>query len=400
MQIRKALSFDDVTIEPRYSDIKRGEADVTPKPFRNIAPQIPIIASPMSSVSEYEMVKAMCNIQAGSKYQYKIGGLAVHHRYCSTEKLLEYSKGFVGVNDCYGWSNTSLPIAVGSIPSHKETIDKLLEVGHKFFCVDVANGTSKNALDTIKYIRKQSPYADIMSGNIATASQAKLCINAGANILRISIGSGSVCVTREITGCGVPGLQSIIDIKTFLNKRLFFIFKRSKYRNIILVCDGGIKNSGDLTKALAAGADYCILGKLLAGSKESPGSPFLTDEAIRKYNLNLSSHDRILKESIEEIDLYSKSHFPVVKSFFGMASAKALIEQNNKDPNHLHTEGVETTVPYTGPVAGTINKLINGLKQGLFYVGASNLEELKQKATFVEITNNGLKEGQAHGKAD
>ncbi len=375
MNIKKqtALSFDDVVIEPEYSNVKRGEADVTPKPFKNIAPKIPIISSPMSSVTEFKMIQAM----------FKLGGIGIHHRYCEISKLntLEMNIWFNG---------RTIPLAVGSIPSHKETIDILLNSGHKFFCVDVANGAHVNALNTIKYIREKCPEADIMSGNVATKDQAKRCIFAGANILRVGIGAGSVCITREVTGCGIPMLQSIMDIAEML-KNPFTPDEITMFKDIILVCDGGIRTSGDLVKALAAGADYVILGKLLAGSKESPSNvfpdPYTTD----------------LNECIDEISAIDDTGKPrknarheYYKQFFGMASSKALIEQNGKDPNHLHVEGVETTVPYTGPVANTINQLVNGLKQGLFYTGSHNLEELKD-STFRVVTNNGRIEGSAHG---
>lgn len=358
-----SLAFDDVLLLPDYSKIKRGEANLKPTPFRHISPRIPIISSPMSSVTEKKMINAML----------ELGGLGIHHRYCDVELILKLydtiyplSTGVrVGPTEDYDGGEivdlvhgSRLPIAVGSIPSHKETIDKLIGYGHKFFCIDVANGTHENALKTIEYIREIVPDADIMSGSIATAGQAYNCKIAGANILRIGVGPGSVCTTRVITGVGKPLFQSIIDIYESLDE--------DRDDEIILVADGGMRNSGDIVKALAAGADYVILGGLLAGSDESPSEVY-EDKWTMKF-----------------------------KRYWGMASEKALVEENGKDPNHLHVEGEETSVPYTGPVSKTVSRLLNGIKQAMFYVGAEDIRELRT-CYFIQITGNGLVENMAHG---
>jgi IMP dehydrogenase len=390
-----ALSFDDVLIEPNYSAVKRGEADVTPKSFKNIAPKIPIISSPMSCVTEIEMAHKMINL----------GGLGIHHRYCDSKIVFEFSKKTY-LLDRDALSNygsriilgSRLPIAVGSVPSHQETIDELISLGHKFFCVDVANGTSERALETLRYIRERVPEADIMSGNVATAHQARLCINAGANVIRSNVGPGSVCETRVKTGVGIPALQSILDISKMINYPTTEK-ERELFKDIIVVSDGGIRTSGDIVKALAAGASYVILGKLLAGSEESPGLP------IPNYTMKSIGYPSTITKSLKEVIDESRSAMKKDKNqwnrwyklFYGMASAKALVEENGKNPEHLHLEGIETITPYTGPVANTINELINGLKQALFYVGASNLEQLKN-VTFRVITNNGVVESGPHGR--
>jgi len=357
-----AFSFDDILIEPKYSEIKRGEANIVPKAFKNIAPRIPIISSPMSTVTEYDMIVEMLVLD----------GLAIRHRYCDINKLLSISQDrFANSIENDVTFGEQLPIAVGSIPSHKDAIDKLIQIGHKFFCVDVANGTHINALNTCKYIREQVPSADIMSGSIATVDQANLCIQYGCNILRVGVGSGSACITRVITGVGMPLAYSIYKISDFLKNT----------KDIILVADGGIRNSGDMVKALALGADYVIIGRLFAGTDESPGEI----EEVIDLNPPLTALPRY-KEATKKI-----------KKYFGMASMKALVEQNGKDPNHLHVEGEEFFVPYIGPVKNVVGQLVNGLKQAMFYTGSHSLDELKQ-TNKVLITQSGYIEGLPYSK--
>lgn len=267
MQIRRALSFDDVLIEPRYSEVKRGEANVTPKPFKNIAPKIPIISSPMDTVTEKNMITKMI----------EFGGIGIHHRYTDINNLIEISKEF-GAN---------MPLAVGGIKSHKNEINELILNKHKFFCVDIASGHTENGINTIKYIREHVKDADIMTGNITTTRAAEDCVLAGANVLRISIGSGAACTTRINTGIGIPSASSISEIYEFI---------KHKYNDIILVLDGGIKNGGDLCKALALGADYVIIGRILAGTFESSGKLFIYDEYNKRYEVgatNLINSDNI-----------------------------------------------------------------------------------------------------------
>jgi len=372
-----AFSFDDILIEPKYSEIKRGEANIVPKAFKNIAPRIPIISSPMSTVTEYDMIVEMLVLD----------GLAIRHRYCDINKLLSISQDrFANSIENDVTFGEQLPIAVGSIPSHKDAIDKLIQISHKFFCVDVANGTHINALNTYKYIREQVPSADIMSGSIATPDQANLCIQYGCNVLRIGVGSGSACITRVVTGIGVPLAYSIYEISNYLKNT----------SDIVLVADGGIRNSGDLVKALALGADYAIIGKLFAGTDESPGEimpnfPMFSNETQTLDEVINNARNNMLK---------SKNKYDMgkwYKFYRGMASKTALVEENGKDPNHLHVEGEEFSVPYIGPVKNVVGQLVNGLKQAMFYTGSHSLYELKQ-TNKVLITQSGNIEGAAHGK--
>lgn len=337
-----ALTYDDIIVEPRQSDVKRSQLSAKPRQIKDIHTSLPIISSPMSTVTGKKMVDTMNSL----------GCLGAHHRYCDLEILLETSH-----------DNPSHPIAVGTLEKHQSTIDALLANGHHFFMVDVAHGGHIKAIETIRYIRSKDKDCVIMSGNLTDTKSAQMCIDAGADLLRVGIGSGSVCSTRINIGVGLPSVTCLWELSEYLEK--------TNQEHILLVADGGIKNTGDINKALVCGADYVILGSMLAGSDDTPGD-------IKYYNGPNGKWTR-------------------GKAYNGMASAQELIENNGKNPDEAMVEGVSTMIPYKGSTRKIINNIKLCIEQCLFYTGCFNIEELQTKANVRQISPASYIEGTPHG---
>lgn len=351
--------FDDLLILPAdQSDVSDENICVTTNKLGKSV--LPIFSSPMSTITESRMLEAMRQNNC----------LGIHHRYCDIEVLIEATKNF-----------PEMFMAVGTIKNHKSKIDKLIEAGCQNFAVDVANGAHTDAIETVKYLRAILPNANIISGSIATPIAAELVARSGANLVRVGIGSGSSCLTREVCGVGLPTAYSIEKIKHRLGNR-----------NIIIVADGGIRNSGDISKALALGADFVILGGMLAATEETPGSIFIdTVGHGGTYHRELSK---------KEEEAYDKTlYLGIKKKYSGMASLDALL-QNGKDPKNAKIEGDSFFVPYKGPVANIINQIKIALTQTMFYTGFTNLNEFRKDADMVLVTSNTAKENGAHGKVN
>jgi IMP dehydrogenase len=228
--------------------------------------------------------------------------------------------------------------------------------------VDTAHGHSRGVLDTVGRVRRLSNYTQIVAGNVATADGAKALIDAGADAVKVGIGPGSICTTRVVAGVGVPQLTAVLDCAEAARKA-----------GVPVVSDGGIKFSGDLAKAIAAGADCAMLGGLFAGTDESPG----------------------------EVILYQGRSY---KSYRGMGSVGAMargsadryFQQDIKDTLKLVPEGIEGRVPYKGPAAGVIHQLVGGLRAAMGYTGSRDIASLQRDAKFIRITNAGLRESHVH----
>nr|WP_272947406.1 IMP dehydrogenase [Tepidanaerobacter syntrophicus] len=248
--------------------------------------------------------------------------------------------------------------AVGVTDDMKERLKALVEAKVDVIVVDTAHGHSKGVLDAVYEIKKMYPDLQLIAGNVATPEATRDLINAGADAVKVGMGPGSICTTRVVAGIGVPQVTAIYDCSQ----------EAAKY-GIPIIADGGIKYSGDIVKAIAAGADSVMLGSLFAGTEESPG----------------------------EIEIYSGRSFKVYR---GMGSIGAM-EHGSKDRyfqehmKKLVPEGIEGRVPYKGPLSETVYQLLGGLRAGMGYCGAKNIEELK-KAKFIRITESGLKESHPH----
>ena len=247
-----------------------------------------------------------------------------------------------------------------------DTLDRakaLHEVGVDVFVIDSAHGHSKNVLDTIKLVRKHFPSVEIIGGNVATPEGAIAIVDAGADAIKVGMGPGSICTTRIIAGIGVPQITAIMTIREALVGK-----------GISLIADGGIRFSGDIAKAIAAGADSVMMGGLFAGTEEAPG----------------------------EVELFQGRSF---KTYRGMGSIGAMTDrkeasnrylQDDVDPEKLVPEGIEGRVPYKGLVISVIDQLIGGVRQSMGYVGCKTIDAMKKDSQFIEITNAGMAESHVH----
>ena len=333
---KEQISFDDILLIPQYSEVEsRRSVDVSTvigKTYKSIAMSVPVIAAPMDTVCEWEMAVAIRNA----------GGLGVIHRYMSIEERVKQVK--------YVRANNSICVAaIGAKGSYAKDAFLLAEAGVSALLVDTANGHSKYAIDAVKSLRQQfGTYMHIMAGNVSTYEGFMRLSDAGADSVRVGIGGGSVCTTRIVSGHGMPTLSSIMDIR-----------ERLPYgEGAAIIADGGIRNSGDAAKALAAGANAVMLGSYLAGTDESPG---------------------------EVIDGR--------KVFRGMASKAAQEDGNGKASV---VEGVSTTVPYKGSVAGLIEDFAGGLGSALSYTGANNLREFHEESMYIRSSYASTHESKPH----
>jgi IMP dehydrogenase len=332
------LSFDDVLLVPQYSEVKLEEVDTSTRLAPGLVLRIPIISSPMDTVTGEEMLLAMG----------RLGGLGVLPRNYPLERAVQAVKRAL---------EEGVPAAAAVGPFDDDRVRRLLDAGAAMIVIDTAHGHSKNVVEAT---RRFTGYgAAVMAGNIVTGEAAEALISAGAVSLRVGVGPGHACVTREVAGVGYPQLSAVAKVADVA----------ARY-GVSVVADGGIEKPADIVKALAAGADAVMLGYLLAGTDEAPGA--LVEVGGRLY-----------------------------KVYRGMGSRGALARGSARYGEFKRApEGVEGLVELRGPVSSVIEWLVNGLKQGMGYVGARNLEELKRKAVFVRLTHAGLRESGPRGLAE
>ncbi|MBM5786719.1 MAG: IMP dehydrogenase [Pelagibacterales bacterium] len=238
---------------------------------------------------------------------------------------------------------------------------KLFEAGVDIIFIDTAHGHSERVIDMVKRIKKKLSIP-IIAGNIATSEAAKALSNAGVDCVKVGIGPGSICTTRVVAGVGVPQFSAIVNVS-----------KSLKNTKVKIIADGGIRYSGDITKAIGAGADAVMIGSLFAGTEESPGDVFYYQGRSYKSYRGMGSIGAMAR-----------------------GSADRYFQEEINDNLKLVPEGIEGRVPYKGPVRNVIHQLVGGLKAGMGYVGAKNVKELKVKASFIKISNSGVKEGHVH----
>jgi IMP dehydrogenase len=261
--------------------------------------------------------------------------------------------------DVHGRLRVAAAVGVGA--DVEERVERLMKAGIDMIVVDTAHGHSQSVIDTVRYIKKHYPEIDVLAGNIATAEAAKDLVDVGADAVKVGVGPGSICTTRIVSGAGVPQLTAIADCAEALAGT-----------GIPVLADGGIKYSGDITKALASGASAVMIGSLFAGTEESPG----------------------------ETVLYQGRTY---KEYRGMGSLGALerggrdrYQQEGQASGKLVPEGIEGRVPFKGPLSNVVYQLVGGLKAGMGYCGCLSLSELRQKAQFIRLTQAGLREGHVH----
>ena len=344
--IKEALTFDDVTLAPNYSEILPIEANTQTKLSKNLILQIPIISSAMDTVTESKMA-----ISIAEK-----GGIGIIHRNLNVvEQINEIRKVKL--------KKIKVGAAVGTSPLEYKRAEKILKENIDLIVIDTAHGHSKKVADIVKKIKKIKPKKTaICAGNIATAEATKFLIELGVDIIKVGIGPGSICTTRLVTGIGVPQLSAIMNVRSAIGKN-----------RTTLIADGGIKFSGDIPKALAAGADAVMIGSLFSGTDESPG------KIIRKNG-------------------------KMFKTFRGMGSIGAMnrgssdryFQKKQKDTTKYVAEGVEGLVKYKGAVEKIIYQLVGGLKSSMGYLGSAKVQDLRKKSKFFKITKAGFYESMVH----
>jgi len=356
--ISEGITFDDVLLVPAKSDILPGDVSLKTTLTKNIQLNIPVLSAAMDTVTESEMAKEMAIL----------GGAGVIHKNLTPEQqALEVSK-VKKIKVRKTDSETAAidqegSLVVGAAVSTGEDTLKRVEVLVKakvnFIVVDSAHGHSDGILKTVRSIREAYPELDIIAGNIATKQAAQDLVEAGANCVKVGIGPGSICTTRVVSGVGVPQISAIMEVYDYCQAN-----------KIPFIADGGIKYSGDVVKALGAGANLVMLGSLLAGTKEAPG---------------------------ESIELDGKLY----KTYVGMGSLAAMNRGSSdryfqKGNKKLVPEGIESIVEYKGLVSEVIFQIMGGLRSGMGYTGVHSIDQLRTQARFVKITNAGLVESHPH----
>ena len=339
MKINSSVCFDDVLLVPKYSNIRSRKDISLSLSLGNVEGtfSLPIVSAPMDTVTGPEMTSAMS----------AAGGLGILHRYNTIEEQVDLVLEAIALQP-----DLRFGAAVGVTGDFKERSVALYTAGCRIFCLDVAHGHHFLMKDALSFLRGAFGYdVHLMAGNIATVRAFNDLADWGADSIRVGVGGGSICSTRIQTGHGVPTLQSVIDCAM-------------SDRNVVLIADGGIKNSGDMVKALAAGADAVMCGSLLAGTEETPG-----------------------------LVLRSSGGAPPRKVYRGMASREAQKAWRGKVGS---VEGVATTVPLRGSVGDVLHDLEWGIRSGLSYTGARTISELQATATFVKQTSSGAMESSTH----
>jgi len=344
--IKEALTFDDVTLAPNYSEILPSETNTSTKLSKNLILKIPLISSAMDTVTEGRMAIAIA----------EKGGLGVIHRNLSISKQIYEIRKVKNKKLLVG-------AAVGaSLEEHKRA-ERILKENLDLIVVDTAHGHTKKVSDIIKKIVKIKPKkTTLCAGNIATAEAAKFLIKLGVDVIKVGIGPGSICTTRLVTGIGVPQISAIMNVR-----------KGIRNKRTSIIADGGIKFSGDIAKALAAGADAIMMGSIFAGTDESPGKKFKINGKLYKQYRGMGSIGAM-----------------------SAGSANRYFQKNFKDKSKFVPEGVEGRVEYKGKVSKIIYQLQGGLRSSMGYIGAKSLKDINKKAKFVKITKAGFYESMVH----
>tara|TARA_B100001057_G_scaffold474241_1_gene539546 strand:- start:3309 stop:4385 length:1077 start_codon:yes stop_codon:yes gene_type:complete len=344
--IKEALTFDDVTLAPKYSEILPSEVDTSIKLSKTLKLKIPLLSSAMDTVTESKMAIAIA----------KAGGLGIIHRNLDIKKQLSEIKKVKKFKLKVG-------AAVGAGLSEFKRAKAVLKEKIDMIVVDTAHGHTKKVSEMVRYIKKLKDKNTVLcAGNIATPEAAKFLLKLGVDVIKVGIGPGSICTTRLVAGIGVPQLSAILNVRNGIKKK-----------DVKIISDGGIKYSGDLAKAFAAGADAVMVGSLFAGTDETPGK-------IIKRNGKL------------------------FKSFRGMGSVGAMnkgsadryFQSKQKDVSKYVPEGVEGFAKYKGDVKSIIFKLIGGLRSSMGYLGSRQIRYLRDKPHFVKITKAGFYESMVH----
>lgn len=358
--LKEGYTFDDVLLVPAFSKVVPAAVDLKTRLTQKIILNIPVASAAMDTVTEELMARKLA----------LLGGIGFIHKNLDIETQAAMVKAVKEFKIPKEYENACVDqvgrlivgAAVGVGANSLERVKALVTAGVDIVAVDSAHGHSLGVMNTVKEIRQAFPDLDIVGGNVVTAQAAIDLIYSGATCIKVGVGPGSICTTRVVSGVGVPQLTAINDV-----------WQVARTYKIGIIADGGIKLSGDIVKAIAAGADVVMLGGLLAGSEESPGEVF-------------------------EIDGVK------VKSYEGMGSLSAMqrgssdryFQGGQSDLNKLVPEGIEATIPYRGSIDHVLYQMMGGLRSGMGYCGCKNIRKLKDNAHFIKITNAGLHESHPH----
>ena len=359
---KKGLTFDDVLLIPAESHVLPNEVDLSTKLADNIKLNIPLISAGMDTVTEGAMAIAMA-LQ---------GGLGVVHKNMSIQAqagevanvksvVVPSNATKAAVDD---QNRLLCAAAVGVTSDTFERAEALLEAGADAIVIDTAHGHSAGVLRKIKEFREHFPKQTLIAGNVATGDATRALFDAGVDVVKVGIGPGSICTTRIVAGVGVPQITAIYDSAT-----------AAREYGKPIIADGGIKYSGDVVKALAAGGNAVMLGSMLSGTTEAPGDIF--EENGKKFKRY---------RGMGSVGAMAQAH----------GSSDRYFQGGVNEANKLVPEGVEARVEYKGDVSDVVFQIDGGLRSGMGYCGAANIPELIEKAQFVQITNAGLRESHPH----
>lgn len=335
------LTFDDVLLVPRYSEISSRKHPILKTHItKNYLIDLPVITANMDTITESEMACAMA----------KLGGIGSLHRFMTEEEQVAQVKKIQAYLSAHKL-NTPIAASIGVKEEGMKRAEFLVNAGVQIITLDIAHGDSIMMLETLDLLKKKYPHVDVIAGNVATADGVKRMIERGADAVKVGIGPGSMCTTRIITGHGLPQLTAIA-----------LAVSVAKKHNIPVIADGGLKNSGDIVKALAAGASSVMVGSLVSGTLETPGE---------------------LKGGM--------------KQYRGMASKSAQVSWRGEMPQGMAAEGESTQIPCKGSVANVVEELMGGLRSGMTYLGVDNLAAMSESALFIQMTASGMSESKPHG---
>ncbi len=359
-----ALTYDDVLLIPGYSDFSRDDIELTTQLSKNISIKTPLISAPMDTVTESKLAITLA----------ELGGIGIIHRNLSVADEADEVKKVKDAGYLVG-------AAIGVSDGYKERLEALIKAGVDVIVLDAAHGWTNKFIEALGFIKNTHKGVDVIVGNIATFEAAEDLCKHGADALRVGMGPGAICTTRVISGMGVPQVTAIIETSRAAQKY-----------GIPVIADGGIKHSGDMVKALAAGASTVMMGSFFASTVESPGKivTFERDDVPARFKSIINGHDTYQ-----------------FKEYRGMGSVGAMkhgVEIKSEDEFHgksykdktLIAEGVEGLVPVKGTVKDLVDQAVGGIRSGMYYIGAKNIEQLHKKGKFTQITQASLMESHPH----
>lgn len=336
----RGLTFDDVIIVPSKSEVRsRRDPVLTTRLTKGLNFETPIISANMDTVTEAEMAIAMDHL----------GAFGILHRFMSVDEQVAQARRVK--ESGAGQIGASIGVNTGASDDFKARSKALIEVGVNVLTIDIAHGHSTSMIETLQWLKQTYPEIQIIAGNIATQEGTLDLIQAGADAIKVGIGPGSMCTTRIITGCGVPQLTAIALCAEVANEY-----------DVPIIADGGLRTSGDMVKAFAAGASSVMVGSMLSGTLETPGE-------IKGGR----------------------------KQYRGMASKSAQVSWRGGVPEGMAAEGEATLVNIKGHVKDVIAEMCGGIRSGMSYVNATSIAEIREKARFMQMSAAGASESRAHG---